>query len=67
MQLDSLKPKENMVMRQRYELNGKGKRTLGEIAGNMSISRERVRMHEVKALMKLKHPTRVEYMRHYLL
>ncbi|PWA59055.1 sigma factor E [Artemisia annua] len=64
---DSLKPKENLVMRQRYELDGKGKRTLGEIAGNMSISRVRVRMHEVKPLMNLKHPARVEYMRHYLL
>nr|GEW89829.1 RNA polymerase sigma factor sigE, chloroplastic/mitochondrial [Tanacetum cinerariifolium] len=65
--LDSLKPKENLVIRQRYGLDGKGNRTLGEIAGNMSISREMVRKHEVKALMKLKHPARVEYLRHYLL
>ncbi|GJR20208.1 RNA polymerase sigma factor sigE, chloroplastic/mitochondrial [Tanacetum coccineum] len=64
--LDSLKPKENLVIRQRYGLDGKGNRTLGEIAGNMSISREMVRKHEVKALMKLKHPARVEYLRHYL-
>ncbi|KAI3808776.1 hypothetical protein L1987_24737 [Smallanthus sonchifolius] len=65
--LDSLKPKENLVIRQRYGLDGKGNRTLGEIAGNMNISREMVRKHEVKALMKLKHPARVEYLRHYLL
>ncbi|PWA95406.1 RNA polymerase sigma-70 [Artemisia annua] len=65
--LDSLKPKENLVIRQRYGLDGKGNRTLGEIAGNMSISREMVRKHEVKALMKLKHPARVEYLRHYLI
>ncbi|KAL0382417.1 UNVERIFIED_CONTAM: RNA polymerase sigma factor sigE, chloroplastic/mitochondrial [Sesamum calycinum] len=54
--LDSLKPKESLVIRQRYGLDGKGDRTLGEIAGNLNISREMVRKHEVKALMKLKHP-----------
>ncbi|KAF8379671.1 hypothetical protein HHK36_029115 [Tetracentron sinense] len=64
--LDSLKPKESMVIRQRYGLDGKGDRTLGEIAGNLSISREMVRKHEVKALMKLKHPTRIDYLRRYI-
>ncbi len=64
--LDSLKPKESLVMRQRYGLDGKGDRTLGEIAGNLSISREMVRKHEVKALMKLKHPARVDYLRQYI-
>ncbi|KAG6753718.1 hypothetical protein POTOM_041715 [Populus tomentosa] len=64
--LDSLKPKESLVVRQRYGLDGKGDRTLGEIAGNLNISREMVRKHEVKALMKLKHPTRVDYLRRYV-
>eukprot|EP00268_Persea_americana_P022368 TRINITY_DN22265_c0_g1_i1.p1 TRINITY_DN22265_c0_g1~~TRINITY_DN22265_c0_g1_i1.p1 ORF type:complete len:517 (+),score=108.78 TRINITY_DN22265_c0_g1_i1:386-1936(+) len=64
--LDSLKPKESLVIRQRYGLDGKGDRTLGEIAGNLNISREMVRKYEVKALMKLKHPTRVDYLRHYI-
>ncbi|MQM11284.1 hypothetical protein Taro_044193 [Colocasia esculenta] len=64
--LDSLKPKESLVIRQRYGLDGKGDRTLGEIAGNLSISREMVRKHEVKALMKLKHPARVDYLRRYI-
>ncbi|XP_073007337.1 RNA polymerase sigma factor sigE, chloroplastic/mitochondrial-like [Typha latifolia] len=63
--LDSLKPKESVVIRQRYGLDGKGNRTLGEIAGNLNISREMVRKHEVKALMKLKHPARVDYLRRY--
>ncbi|XP_051121333.1 RNA polymerase sigma factor sigE, chloroplastic/mitochondrial-like [Andrographis paniculata] len=61
--LDSLKPKESLVIRQRYGLDGRGDRTLGEIAGNLNISREMVRKHEVKALMKLKHPARVDYLR----
>ncbi|OVA11451.1 RNA polymerase sigma-70 [Macleaya cordata] len=64
--LDSLKPKESLVIRQRYGLDGKGDRTLGEIAGNLNISREMVRKHEVKALMKLKHPARVDYLRKYI-
>nr|QKY65014.1 plastidic RNA polymerase sigma-subunit 5 [Passiflora oerstedii] len=64
--LDSLKPKESLVIRQRYGLDGKGDRTLGEIAGNLNISREMVRKHEVKALMKLKLPARVDYLRRYV-
>ncbi|XP_056694370.1 RNA polymerase sigma factor sigE, chloroplastic/mitochondrial [Spinacia oleracea] len=64
--LDSLKPKESLVIRQRYGLDGKGDRTLGEIAGNLSISREMVRKHEMKALMKLKHPTRVDYLQRHI-
>ncbi|KAF5732411.1 Sigma factor E isoform 1 [Tripterygium wilfordii] len=64
--LDSLKPKESLVIRQRYGLDGKGDRTLGEIAGNLNISREMVRKYEVKALMKLKHPARVDHLRQYI-
>nr|AKC88742.1 sigma factor [Geranium phaeum] len=64
--LDSLKPKESLVIRQRFGLDGKGNRTLGEIAGNLNISREMVRKYEMKALMKLKHPTRVEYIHRYI-
>lgn len=66
LQLDSLKPKESLVIRQRYGLDGRGDRTLGEIASNLNISREMVRKHEVKALMKLKHPARVDYLRRYI-
>ena len=65
-QLDSLKPKESLVIRQRYGLDGKGERTLGEISGNLNISREMVRKYELKALLKLKHPARVDYLRPHL-
>ncbi|PNX91802.1 RNA polymerase sigma factor sigE chloroplastic/mitochondrial-like, partial [Trifolium pratense] len=64
--LDSLKPKENLVIRQRFGLDGKGDRTLGEIASNLNISREMVRKHEVKALMKLKLSARLDYLRRYV-
>ncbi|KAL9256326.1 RNA polymerase sigma factor sigE, chloroplastic/mitochondrial-like protein [Drosera capensis] len=60
--LDSLIPKESLVIRQRYGLDGGGDRTLGEIASNLNISREMVRKYETKALMKLKHPDRVDYL-----
>ncbi|WOK91387.1 RNA polymerase sigma factor sigE, chloroplastic/mitochondrial [Canna indica] len=64
--LDSLKPKESLVIRQRFGLDGKGNRSLGEIGGNLNISREMVRKYEMKALLKLKHPARVEYLRRYV-
>uniref|UniRef100_A0A0E0DV11 RNA polymerase sigma-70 domain-containing protein n=1 Tax=Oryza meridionalis TaxID=40149 RepID=A0A0E0DV11_9ORYZ len=63
---DAIGPKESVVIRQRFGLDGRGKRTLSEIAGNLNISREMVRKYELKALMKLKHPTRVEYLRRYM-
>nr|AKC88753.1 sigma factor [Pelargonium exstipulatum] len=64
--LDSLKPKESLVIRQRYGLDGKGGKSMGEIAANLNISREMVRKHEMKAMMKLKHPTRLDYIRGFL-
>ncbi|KAJ3670922.1 hypothetical protein LUZ60_008348 [Juncus effusus] len=64
--LDSLKPKESIVIRQRFGLDGKGERSLSEIAGNLNISKEMVRKHELKAFMKLRHPTRLDYLRKFL-
>ncbi|KAJ4732186.1 RNA polymerase sigma factor rpoD [Rhynchospora pubera] len=64
--LDSLRPKENIVIRQRYGLDGKGERTLSEIAGNLNITKEMVRKYELKAFMKLKHPARLDYLRKYI-
>ncbi|KAH7444116.1 hypothetical protein KP509_02G065100 [Ceratopteris richardii] len=64
--LDSLKPKESLVLRQRFGLDGKGERALGEIGRNMRISREMVRRYEARGLLKLKHPTRLAYLRSFL-
>jgi RNA polymerase sigma factor len=66
LQLDSLKPKESLVLRQRFGLDGKGERSLEEIGRNLNLSREMVRRYEMRALLKMKHPTRVEYLRGYL-
>lgn len=64
--LDSLQPKESLVLRQRFGLDGKGERALGEIGRNMRISREMVRRYEARGLLKLKHPTRLAYLRSFL-
>nr|QIE09856.1 sigma factor 5 [Anthoceros angustus] len=64
--LDSLKPKESIVLRQRFGLDGKGERSLGEIGRNLNLSREMVRRYEARGLLKLKHPTRLDYLRSYL-
>lgn len=64
--LDSLKPKENLVLRQRFGLDGKGQRSLSEVGHNLNLSREMVRRYELQGLMRMKHPTRVEYLRKYL-
>ncbi|CAM6102440.1 unnamed protein product [Calypogeia fissa] len=64
--LDSLKPREGLVLRQRFGLDGQGERTLGEIGQTLGLSREMVRKYEACALMKLKHPTRMDYLRSYL-
>lgn len=64
--LDSLKPKESLVLRQRFGLDGKGERSLGQIGRNLRMSREMARKYEARALLKLKHPTRLSYLRSFL-
>ncbi|CAK9191227.1 unnamed protein product [Sphagnum troendelagicum] len=58
--LISLKPKESVVLRQKFGLDGKGECSLEEIGQNLDLSREMVRRYEMQALLKLKHPTHVE-------
>ncbi|CAK9192718.1 unnamed protein product [Sphagnum jensenii] len=61
--LNSLKPKESVVLRQKFGLDGKGECSLKEIGRNLDLSREMVRRYETQALLKLKHPTHVESLR----
>lgn len=53
LQIDSLKPKEAVVIRQRFGLDGYGERSMAEVGRNLSISREMVRKYEARALAKL--------------
>ncbi|KAJ7532620.1 hypothetical protein O6H91_13G012100 [Diphasiastrum complanatum] len=65
--LDSLKTKENLVIRQRYGLDGKGERSFGEIGRNLNLSREMVRKYEIRGILKLRHPHRLKYLRGFIL
>jgi len=57
--MDSLAPKEKEILMMRFGLDDGRIKTLKEIGEIFSISRERVRQIETKALGKLKHPSRV--------
>ena len=56
--LDTLTPREQEVIRQRYGLNDGKAKTLEEVGREFRVTRERIRQIEAKALRKLKHPNR---------
>ena len=64
--LNTLKERESAVLRRRFGFINGRERTLEEIGKEFGITRERVRQIEVKALRKLRHPSRSRYMRGYL-
>lgn len=57
-QLKTLKPREAEIIRLRYGINDGYARTLEEIGHIFGLTRERIRQIEVKALRKLRHPSR---------
>jgi len=61
--LATLLPREQMVLRLRFGLHDGEPRTLEEIGRGMRVTRERVRQLEVRALRKLRHPSRGEFLR----
>jgi len=61
--LRTLNPREAMVLKMRYGLlDGKSK-TLEEVGQYFNVTRERIRQIEVKALRKLRHPSRSKYLK----
>lgn len=64
--LQTLTPRERDVIRLRYGLDGGRMRSFREIGNVSSISRERIRQIESKALRKLKQPDKNKSLRHYL-
>jgi RNA polymerase primary sigma factor len=56
--LDTLSPREAEIVRMRFGIGFEKNYTLEEIVNHLSITRERVRQIEAKALRKLKHPKR---------
>ena len=57
--LKTLSPKEEKVIRMRFGIGVDRDHTLEEVGRHLSITRERVRQIEAKALRKLKHPSRL--------
>lgn len=64
--LSTLMPREEQVIIKRFGLDGMGPRTLEMIGQEMGVTRERVRQIEMKALRKLRHPSRGRKLREYV-
>ena len=64
--LDTLTPREEMVLRLRYGLDDGHPRTLEEVGKEFNVTRERIRQIEAKALRKLRHPQRSKRLRDYM-
>jgi RNA polymerase primary sigma factor len=61
--LRTLSPKEEKVIKMRFGIGADRDHTLEEVGRFLSITRERVRQIEAKALRKLKHPSRLKALR----
>ncbi len=61
--LESLTPREQKVIRLRYGLDDAHPRTLEEVGREFSVTRERIRQIEAKALRKLRHPSKLKRLR----
>jgi RNA polymerase primary sigma factor len=64
--LNTLNPRERDVLRLRYGLDDGRVKTLEEIGNVFSVTRERIRQIEAKALRKLRQPSRNGVLREYL-
>ncbi len=64
--LASLTPREERVLRMRFGIGMNRDHTLEEVGQQFSVTRERIRQIEAKALRKLKHPSRSRKLRSFL-
>ena len=64
--LSSLTPREERVLRMRFGIGMNSDHTLEEVGQQFSVTRERIRQIEAKALRKLKHPTRAKLLKSFL-
>ncbi|MBN2655201.1 MAG: RNA polymerase sigma factor RpoD [Nitrospirae bacterium] len=65
--LCTLSPKEEAVIRKRYGLGDDSPHTLEEVGKTFDVTRERIRQIELKAIKKLKHPSRSKWLREFML
>ena len=64
--LASLTPREERVLRMRFGVGMNTDHTLEEVGLQFSVTRERIRQIEAKALRKLKHPSRSKQLKSFL-
>ncbi len=64
--LNTLTPREQRVLQLRFGLEDGRSRTLEEVGKEFSVTRERIRQIEAKALRKLRHPSRSRKLKDYL-
>jgi RNA polymerase primary sigma factor len=64
--LSTLKPKEQIILKLRYGLDDGRARTLEEVGSEFSVTRERIRQIEAKAIRKLRHANRSLKLKDYL-
>jgi RNA polymerase primary sigma factor len=64
--LTTLTPREEKVLRMRFGIGEKSDHTLEEVGRNFSVTRERIRQIEAKALRKLRHPSRAKRLKSFV-
>jgi RNA polymerase primary sigma factor len=64
--LRSLNPKEAKILRRRFGIGDEVTRTLEELGQEFDVTRERIRQIEVKAIRKLKHPSRCHSLKPFM-
>ncbi len=64
--LHNLSPKEAKILRRRFGIGEDSTRTLEELGQEFDVTRERIRQIEVKAIRKLKHPSRSGHLKLFL-
>ena len=64
--LTTLTPREEKVLRMRFGIGERSDHTLEEVGKNFSVTRERIRQIEAKALRKLRHPSRAKRLKSFV-
>ena len=64
--LATLTPREERVLRMRFGIGEKADHTLEEVGRDFSVTRERIRQIEAKALRKLRHPSRAKKLKSFV-
>ena len=64
--LHMLSPREEQVIRMKYGLDDGKEQTLKEVGQHFNVTRERIRQIIMKALCKLRHPSKAKYLKDYV-